>query len=67
MSNAVQLLKRREVLNLLGVSDSTLRRMIVRGEFPPPLKISQRRTAWRSDAVDRHIEALGQSNEGGAP
>jgi len=67
MSNTVQLLKRKEVLNLLGVSDSTLRRMIVRGEFPHPLRISQRRMAWRSDAVDQHIEALGQPNEGGTP
>jgi predicted DNA-binding transcriptional regulator AlpA len=63
MQNEVKLLKRKEVLARLGVCDSTLRRLVAKGEFPPPLKISQRRMAWRSDAIDQHIEALGQSNE----
>jgi predicted DNA-binding transcriptional regulator AlpA len=58
MSNTIRLFTFREVLNILTVSGSTLRRMIVRGEFPPPMRISQRRMAWRSDAVAQRIAGL---------
>jgi predicted DNA-binding transcriptional regulator AlpA len=59
--NKARLLKRREVLDRLGISEATLRRMIVRGAFPHGLQISQRRVAWPSHVVDEHIAGLAQT------
>ena len=53
------LLSEREVLKAIGnASKSTLRRMILRGEFPRPVKVSLNRKAWRRSDVARWIEGL---------
>ena len=60
MSNA-QLLRRKEVLARLSISEATLNRMIRRGAFPQGLQISQRRVGWPSHVVDEHIAGLAQA------
>jgi len=51
---------------MLPVSRSGFRRMIERGEFPRPLKISERVSAWPASAVAKALEDLRIRAEGGA-
>ena len=60
MSEA-RLLRRKEVLARLSVSEATLNRIIRRGVFPQGLQISQRRVGWPSHVVDEHIAGLAQA------
>ena len=39
------------VPHLIPVSPATLRRMVRAGEFPPPVRLSKRVTAWRVEEV----------------
>ena len=50
---------------ILPVSRSGFRRMIERGEFPKPLKISERVSAWPVASVARALEDLRIRAEGG--
>lgn len=65
MSNAqlsrLLILKRKEVLDRLSVSEATLSRMIRRGAFPKGLQISPRRVGWPSHVVDEYIAGLAQT------
>jgi prophage regulatory protein len=57
----MRLLKLPEVSRLTGIPRSSVYWRIARGEFPPPIKIGARSSAWSSEAVDgwiaRKIEA----------
>ena len=53
-----KLLKAREVCQMLGISISTLRRMIRRGQFSEPLKPSPGTSRWPRQVVDDYIEGL---------
>lgn len=46
-----RLLRRPAVCELMGVSPSTLERMIRSGRFPAPVVISQRTRGWFADVV----------------
>lgn len=46
---------------LLPFSDSTLWRKVVAHEFPAPVKLSDRVTAWRVEDVRAWMQALGQA------
>lgn len=46
-----RLLRKRALLERLGISAATLYRLIQRGEFPRPVKIGARAVAWREDAA----------------
>jgi predicted DNA-binding transcriptional regulator AlpA len=43
-----------------GISDSreTIRRKVLLGEFPQPIRTSARRIAWDSAEVDEYLERL---------
>ena len=58
VSNAPRLLKSREVCEMLGISKSTLHRMVRRGLFPRPLKPSPGTSRWPRQVVDDYIEDL---------
>lgn len=47
------------VLALIPISRSSLWEMVRRGDFPPPVKLSARVTAWRTDDVLSFIRRLG--------
>ncbi|MBN8413008.1 AlpA family transcriptional regulator [Halomonas litopenaei] len=62
------LLRRPEVLQRCGISNSTLHRLINAGDFPPPIQLSPRAVAWIEEEVstwiDQRIEA--SRTQGGA-
>lgn len=44
-----------EVLSLTGLGRDTVYRLAKAGKFPAPIKISERASAWRLDAVTAYI------------
>ena len=50
------LLSRREVERITGLSTSSLYRAMRRGDFPEPLRVSQRAVRWRCDEIASWIE-----------
>lgn len=46
------------VLSRFGFSNSQLYKLIQSGEFPPPIKISPRCSAWVESELDAHAEKL---------
>lgn len=65
----VRIYRKPDVQQLTGLSDSTLRRMMRRGEFPLTVKIGVRSVGWRSDAIDAWIHSRESStgNVSGQP
>ena len=57
-SEEPRLLKAREVYERLGISRATLYRMIEKGQFPPPLKLSTGTSRWHSQDVEDFIAGL---------
>lgn len=53
-----RLLREKEVIEILGISRSTLWDGVKHGVIPPPLKITRKRIAWRADSVAEHLERL---------
>jgi len=51
----MRLLKLPEVSHLTGVPPSSVYWRVTRGEFPKPLKIGERASAWNSDEVEKWI------------
>lgn len=47
-----RILRIRTVLQLTGLSRSTLYRKVQRGEFPRQIKLSERCAGWRQSAVN---------------
>ena len=46
----------KEVSKLLGISVSTINRLIKRGEFPPKIKISPRRIVFMKYQIEEWIK-----------
>ena len=51
----MKILRRPEVLSLVGVSQATIYRMISSGEFPRPVRIGVRATGWRTDEIEEWL------------
>ena len=47
----------KEVSVLLGISVSTINRLIKKGEFPPKVKISPRRIVFMKKEIDEWIQS----------
>ncbi|WP_082543529.1 AlpA family phage regulatory protein [Sphingomonas sp. Leaf339] len=45
------ILRRTELLQLIGVSRSTLYQWMATGQFPRPLLLGKRAVGWKSEAV----------------
>lgn len=45
-------IRQKQLLNLVGFSASTLWRKVNSGEFPRPVKLGERITAWRYEDID---------------
>ena len=54
---AVRLLSRREVQDRIKVGRTTLFEMVDRGEFPQPVRVRGRITAWPEDDVINFINS----------
>ena len=52
LDNSDRILRIRTVLQLTGLSRSTLYRKVQRGEFPKQIKLSERCAGWRQSAVN---------------
>jgi len=48
----------KEVSELLGISVSTINRLIKRGEFPPKIKISPRRIVFMKNDINKWIKKI---------
>ncbi len=46
------------VLDLTSLSEPTIRRMVSRGEFPAPVKVSRNRIAWREPQISAWMASL---------
>ena len=55
MKNQVQVLRPREVCNVLSVSRTTLWRRVRDGSFPAPLRLSDNIVGWRVADVERWL------------
>lgn len=53
----VRLVSKRNVAARLDVSERTIERLVERGEFPQPVRLSANRISWRSDEIDRFIDS----------
>jgi len=53
----VQFIRPRQVLEMIGVSRSTLWRMVRAGTFPPPVRITERNCGFVLDAVEDWMKA----------
>jgi prophage regulatory protein len=47
-----------EVIRLTGISGSTIKRMVVDGRFPKPLRLSPRRIGWQARDVKAWVRQL---------
>ena len=52
----------KEVSELLGISVSTINRLIKRGDFPPKIKISSKRMIFMKREVDEWIKSKKNNN-----
>lgn len=54
-----RVLNQKDVLSLIGISKTTLWRMIASGKFPPPIKIGERLNGWRVEVFEQWLAAKG--------
>ena len=59
-----RILSRQEVAWLLGISVTTLWRMVRDGMFPPAMRISPGRVGWPARTVARWIDEHGEGTQG---
>ena len=52
----------KEVSDLLGISVSTINRLIKRGDFPLKIKLSPRRMVFMKKEIDEWIESKKNNN-----
>ena len=57
MQNPIRLLRVREVSALVYLKKSTIYALIKRGEFPPPIKLTARTSAWSESEILAWIDA----------
>ena len=53
----MQFIRPREVLEMIGVSRTTLWRMVQAGTFPPPVRITERNRGFLLEAVEMWMKA----------
>lgn len=53
----VTILRKPHVKERTGLSEATIRRMVVRGDFPAPVQLGARAVGWKSDQVDEWIRS----------
>jgi prophage regulatory protein len=57
------MLSEKEVLPLIGVSSSTLKRMVRDGRFPNSMRLSPHRIGWPAREVKKWLEGLDRARE----
>lgn len=51
-----QIIRRKKLLHLVGLSDSTIYRKELAGEFPRRVKLSSHSVGWRQSEVEEWLE-----------
>lgn len=59
----LELLNLQEVTKLLKIPKSTLYHLMRKNRFPKPLKLSERKIAWRVSKIKKWLEKLEKENE----
>jgi prophage regulatory protein len=59
----VRILRQRQVLELLGISSSTLWDWVKRGKFPKPIAIGPNSKAWLGDEIDAYLLACAKERD----
>ena len=49
------IIRRSHLRQAIGLSLSTIDRMIARGEFPPPIRLSTQAVGWTSTSIEEWI------------
>lgn len=65
-AGALTLLRLPCVIARTGISRSTLYRMVAAGDFPRPIRLTERASAWSSAAVDAWIASKIAASDQGA-
>ena len=58
MTEEDRLLNAREVTELIGVSRTTLHRLVAANQFPRPIRVGQRASRWWKSQVLQWIDSL---------
>ena len=53
-----KLLRIKQLVQILGVSESTVRRYVKSGLIPQGIKQSARVTVWKSDDIQKYLDSL---------
>lgn len=56
-------LRQRQLLEHLPVSPATLWRMVARGDFPKPIKLSERVTCWLWSDVEAYLQSCQEAKK----
>ena len=56
--NIEQLYTRKDIMHICRLSRSAINRMVVTGEFPPPINLSSRTLRWRRSDIITWQESL---------
>ena len=56
-SKSTAFLLRPDVIELTTLSNSVIRRLMLRGEFPQPVQLAPNRVAWRKAEVEEWVES----------
>jgi prophage regulatory protein len=59
MSEPAKLITVKIVMDRLGISRTTVWKMVKDGQFPPPVRVSPGRVAWRENDVAKWVEGGG--------
>jgi prophage regulatory protein len=66
VSSPSRVIRLPEVLNLTGLGRDTVYRLAKAGKFPAPMKISERASGWRLDAVAAYLAKREAESTGAA-
>lgn len=61
MAGNEKILKLKQVIEIVGISRSSIYSLVQRGAFPKPIKISIRSSGWLLSEVERWIESRASS------
>ena len=53
---SIRLLRLRDVISIVGMKRSWILQKVKEGEFPKPIKLSNRANAWRESDITQWIE-----------
>ena len=57
-----RIMRKSEVLDVIGLSYSHLKRLVKSGEFPAPVKLGVRAVGWLSEEVDEWLTSRPRSD-----